>query len=333
MKHQPIDLNILSDMLNFIDSDDRDIWVKSLMAIKSEFGADGEDTARSWSQQSNNYKASDFRDTWKSCKHGAINIGWLIRQALDSGYKFAPISDLERARLNADAMMRSASNKKRLAEEQQQLEQQYLVATEKAESILNKCSHAPTDHPYLVQKQIQPFGIVAHSFPGYQDTLVIPVGGSQEPFIGRFQSLQFIMPDGSKRFLKGGKKAGGYFPIQWVADAPIVICEGFATGATLAEHYTANSSVICAFDAGNLKKVAKVFRRQYPTSQIIIAGDNDRFTKDGFPASKNVGEEAAREAAAAVDGYVTIPSFEDNETGSDWNDFYLLDAKKEVKNA
>jgi putative DNA primase/helicase len=157
----------------------------------------------------------------------------------------------------------------------------------------------------------------------YQNALIIPLTGIEKPFIGAVQSLQFIQPDGQKRYLSGGKKAGGFYPIQWIDDAPIVICEGFATGATLAEHYTPFSSVICAFDSGNLKAIAKAFRSQHPTAQIIIAGDNDHQTERN--TGTNIGQQKAIVAAKAVNGIVSIPQFAPNEAGSDWNDRYLID--------
>lgn len=112
---------------------------------------------------------------------------------------------------------------------------------------------------------------------------------------------------------------------QWVDDVPIVICEGFSTGATLAEHYTPFSSVVCAFNAGNLLNVAKYYHRRYPTTQIIIAGDNDRHN------TANTGRENAIQAANAVHGMVSIPEFASNEIGTDWNDRYMLDSAADNK--
>jgi putative DNA primase/helicase len=127
------------------------------------------------------------------------------------------------------------------------------------------------------------------------------------------------MPDGSKRFLSGSKMKGGYHIIQQVKDAPVVICEGFATGATLAEHYCQYSTVICAFNAGNLYEVARWFRQSAMMHQLTIAGDNDHANKI------NTGADAAKKAALALGCMVSLPEFSDDEKGSDWNDRYILD--------
>jgi len=198
---------------------------------------------------------------------------------------------------------------------QARLNESYANAALAAQTIINKATPAPYSHPYLVAKGIQPHGALLN----YRNALILPVYGTQKPFTNQLQSLQLIYPDSTKRFLGGGKLKGGYHVIQWVDDAPIVICEGYSTGATLAEHYAPFSSVICAFNAGNLINIAKWYRQQYPTIQIVIAGDNDRHT------AINTGVEKANQAAIAVSGMVSIPEFNDDETGTDWNDRHTLD--------
>ena len=47
------------------------------------------------------------------------------------------------------------------------------------------------------------------------------------------QSLQRIYPDGTKRFLVGGKVSGGQFIIQGQPEKLVAVCEGFATGASI----------------------------------------------------------------------------------------------------
>jgi len=226
------------------------------------------------------------------------------------------ISQSERSRLQKEVQ----AERKRF--EKVELEK-YQRASEQACQIVESATPAPATHAYLKRKQIDPHGVLFGSVLSYQDALIIPVYGTQAPFIGEYQSLQFIQPGGQKRFLAGGKKAGGYYPIQWVQDAPIVICEGFATGATLAQHYTPYSSVICAFDAGNLLSVAKSFRQQYPLAEIIIAGDNDHQTERN--TGINTGKQKALFTANAIQAGLFIPEFAEHEQGSDWNDRHLLD--------
>lgn len=205
-------------------------------------------------------------------------------------------------------------------------------ASEQAYQILEQATPASSDHPYLKRKQIDTHGVLFGSVLSYQDALIIPVYGTQKPFIGVVQTLQFILPKPvsfkagykprDKDFLWGGKMKGGYYPIQWIDGAPIVICEGFATGATLAEHYAPYSSVICAFNSGNMLHVAKWLRQTYPMAQITIAGDNDHAN------AINAAKDKAEATAKLIRGMVAIPSFAKDEQGSDWNDRYILDQKK-----
>ncbi|BBP44549.1 PriCT-2 domain-containing protein [Thiosulfativibrio zosterae] len=330
--HQPIDRNILSGMLSYLAADcEREQWVRVLMAIKSEFGDTAKELAREWSATATNYKPKDFAYTWKSIKpKGAVSIATLVRLAVENGYKFAPMTDADKKRLAYESQQRKEQQIKAQAEEMQRLDNQYKRVSEQAYQILKHATPALDNHPYLIRKGIASHGVLFGSVMTYQNALIVPMYGSDGAMAGEVQTLQFIQPDGTKRFLAGGKKTGGYYPIQWIDGAPIVICEGFATGATLAEHYTPFSSVVCAFDAGNLLPVAKAFKRHYPMTQIIIAGDNDHLDKESNPTAFNTGRFKAIEAAKAIDALISIPEFDPLEVGSDWNDRYHLDQQNQV---
>ena len=71
----------------------------------------------------------------------------------------------------------------------------------------------------------------------------------------------------------------------------ICICEGYATGATI--HEATGLKVLCAMNAGNLPKIARLAVKQFPESKILITADNDH-TKDvntGLIAGKKISEE------------------------------------------
>ena len=72
--------------------------------------------------------------------------------------------------------------------------------------------------------------------------------------------------------------------------------------------------MVVAFNAGNLGKVAELYRAQHPERAIYIAGDTDR---EKVP---NVGRTKAEEAAAATGGKALFPLFPDGVKGTDWND-------------
>ena len=75
-------------------------------------------------------------------------------------------------------------------------------------------------------------------------------------------SLQYIGGDGNKRFLAGGRTGGGLCRLGLLSGAAtIVICEGYATGATI--HAATGDPVVIAFTCGNLLAVGKAMRARY----------------------------------------------------------------------
>lgn len=330
--YPPINLAILEKLLRFVEADTcRDEWVKNLMSIKSEFGENGKEIAREWSATAPSYSSKSFMSTWRSISaHGSVTIGSLIRLAQLNGWQPEQLNNTELKNLQAEREKRRADNAKREKAEAKQTKERQQTVSEKTYQILANALPADDSHPYLIKKKVSAHGILFGRVDKYPPSLLVPVIGTQEPFKGMYQNVQRIYDkpiydNKDKFFIKHGRKAGGFYPIQWIKNADIVICEGFATGATLTENYCQSSSVICAFDSGNIVSVAKAFRRNHPTAKIIIAGDNDRFDKQGNPSKTNAGIKAAEEAAKLINGFVSVPMFSDAEAGSDWNDRYLLD--------
>ena len=134
---------------------------------------------------------------------------------------------------------------------------------------------------------------------------------------GNLHGLQRIRPNGDKRFTAGAATAGHYFSIG-KADGLIVICEGYATGASI--HESTGYGVAIAFTCGNLEPVARALRAKLPTTQIIVAADDD------YRNEKNPGIASSTAAALAVDGLLAIPEFGDNrpEKATDFNDVASL---------
>lgn len=152
-------------------------------------------------------------------------------------------------------------------------------------------------HPYLKRKRVKPYGIRSG-----RGSLIVPFFDDT----GQLVNLQFIDAEGNKRFMAGGRKKGSFSPIGEAAGAErLLICEGWATGASL--HEALGVTVLVAADAGNLEQVALAVRRLYPAAEIVIAGDNDE---------SGVGQLAAKKAALAVGGKYLIPE----QPGADWND-------------
>lgn len=214
---------------------------------------------------------------------------------------------------------RQAELRARMEQARKQAEQDRQAEAEKAahraREIWEAAAPARTDHPYLVAKQVPSFGLRESE----RGQLIVPV---LDP-AGKITSLQFIDPDGGKKFLTGGKVGGGCFSIKGDRD-PLFIVEGFATGASV--HLATGCTVVCAFNAGNLKPVALAVRQRYPEAKIVVAGDDDQWTPG------NPGKAKASAAAQAVGGSVVLPEFKDlTDRPTDFNDLHRLEDIEAVK--
>lgn len=183
-----------------------------------------------------------------------------------------------------------------LKKQQEQQERERIAlqqkAAEKARTIWAKLPEGGVSD-YLNKKRVRPFGVRFSK----RGTVVPIVNGN-----GDLVNLQFIYPDGTKRFLTGGEKKACFHVVGAAIDGqPVFIAEGYATAATV--HMAINRPVVVAFDAGNLLPVAKVMRSKFPNSKIYVAGDDDVDT-DGNP-----GRTKAEEAANAVGGVAIFPNF------------------------
>lgn len=169
---------------------------------------------------------------------------------------------------------------------------------------------AKYSHDYLQSKSVTTYGGVLENEGG---DLVIPLQDAH----GKIWSYQTIDYFGDKKFRPGGKVSGCFYVLCDRMDGPAVICEGYATGATI--HQATGWATVCAMNCGNLGATAKALREVYPGRPFIIAADNDRFAKKGDELH-NPGVEKAKAAAAAVKAKVVIPDFPGDSKGTDFND-------------
>jgi hypothetical protein len=193
--------------------------------------------------------------------------------------------------------------------------QRHADCRQKAESIWTTAQDASPEHPYLITKQVKSHGIRESG-----DDLIVPVMGSD----GVLHGLQFIQQNGVKRFLPGTAVKGSYFTIGEIANK-VLICEGYATGATL--HEVTGEAVVIAFNAGNLKPVAEALRMKMPGVVLMICADDDYVTEG------NPGMTKATEAANAVNGKLAIPVFPSNRgvKDTDFNDLFRLAGGEAVR--
>lgn len=195
-----------------------------------------------------------------------------------------PVSNTE-LRLLFDRIEQVKAQRK--AEQQQRQHS----AMEKAQYLWAKAMPPDPAHPYLSNK-----GVLAHNLRQSREALLVPLIDAN----GQLTNLQFIHPDGSKRFLTGGRLKGCCSPIGYFDPSQrFLVCEGWATGATL--HQNTGNTTLCAMTASNLAPVAEALRAHYPKAEILICGDDDRFTLN------NPGRKAARYAALAASAQYCLP--------------------------
>jgi len=195
-------------------------------------------------------------------------------------------------------------------------EKRHIKAQETASELLKKAKpFDPLVNQYLKKKNItETYGISL-----IDNYLAIPIQNN----LGQVTSLQKIYPDGSKRFLTGGKITACYFIIGEITDV-VYICEGFATGASI--HKATGKCVFCAFSANNIEPVYKALQSNYEGIDVVIASDNDAFKKE------NAGLKVAATMVKKYDLDFRAPTFKDPSTKpTDFNDLEILEGIEAVK--
>lgn len=255
-------------------------------------------------------KPQSNRSGWaKLCEDGTVIAGdWTTGERLVIKPDLSGLSEQERAQRAENFERLQAKQRAREAREFEQARLKAIHIWQSADEVF--------EHDYLHRKTIDAHGVrFKPHLQGMDNVLIIPVYAADQD--NRLQSLQLIDPNGNKRFLKGGrKKAGFYVLADDLLQGRVIICEGFATGATLQEYRFESDTVICAFDAGNLEPVAVAFRKKWPKREMIIAADNDH------QATFNTGLMKARQAALVANAELIYPHFHKGESGSDFNDHW-----------
>lgn len=170
------------------------------------------------------------------------------------------------------------------------------------------------DHPYPSRKGIKPYGARVER----GGLLLVPMRDVD----GVLWNVERIRPEAGtpKMGLLGGRRKGLFHLIgDYQEGGPLVICEGFATGASIRE--ATGYPVAVAFNAGNLEAVALALRRKYPSAALILAADDDWRTEG------NPGMTKAQAAAQAVGARLAVPRFPEDcrpDDATDFNDLHQL---------
>lgn len=192
-----------------------------------------------------------------------------------------PISRVERSILH-----------RRMWEMRQQRYQVQLEAWSEARASAEKlwCTARPADtHPFLLKERIKTFGIRK-----LRDMLLIPARDVD----GQIHSLQFILKNGSNRFLSAGKIDKCYYSIGRPCNV-LYVCETYATAARI--HDATGHAAAVAFTLENLVPVWRRMFVKLPRTKIIIAAADGSAMPDsqGFipihRASEIVAEECSEQ--------------------------------------
>lgn len=308
--------------LYYLDYEDSEQWLRSGMALYSELGEEGFDLWNAWSSLGSTYDRKNIKARWRTFRKGSggrpVTIASLIYHAMNAGFKF----DETKKEVSPHIIQQRAERRKQLEleaqEEQKKVIQGYASAKNQAQQKWAQAKEC-SEHPYLTKKDVMPHNTrigkwVYRDDEGNLQTeenaLLVPLYKA-----GQLVSMQGILPSGAKKLLYKGEKQGVYHDFGELTHT-ILICEGWATGATL--HEATQLYTLAAIDAGNLIHVAKYIRKTYPLHRIIICADNDQYKKS------NTGLKAAYATSCAVDADVVYPIFADvSGKPTDFNDLYF----------
>jgi len=305
--------------LSFIDSSDNKTWLEISLCLANEFGDRGQSLFEDWSQSAPNFDDTQVKTAYRSAMKKAqgggvtLTLGTLFHLAGMNGYKPEESSPFDEQMAKAEREQRYAQQREQTAENHAKELETQAALLEEIRGIWNSASSCES-HPYSTRKGIQPSGLKLHG-----ECLLVPMRASD----GSLMNIQTITPEGQKRFAALPTK-GLYLPLKGSGSGPLLVCEGWATGASLNE--CTGFDVAVAFNAGNLPGVAKTIRGKYPHRPIIIACDDDH---ESTGAGKKYGEQAAQE----IGGLVAFPAFIQPEGKTDFNDMHLEQGSEAVTTA
>jgi putative DNA primase/helicase len=242
-------MNKAEEALQFVDSTERETWIRMGMALRYEFGDAAMDVWLDWSRQADSFKESDARAVWRSFHGSGISIASLFHEAKQSGWKDVgyqvPTAAQIQARRDAAIERASKEGKERI--------KQALAASKKAGWILHQAK--PEKHAYLWSKGFPELDGLVWRPDDSENLLCIPMYKGKN-LVG----VQMIDRHGVKKFLSGQQSSGAEYVIDnsgigakdfWV--------EGYATGLSLRVCLAAlkmRYRIHICFSAGNMLKLA-----------------------------------------------------------------------------
>jgi putative DNA primase/helicase len=209
-----------------------------------------------------------------------------IERKWKSGDDFKPLTREEK-----DALQREwAEAKQRRQEERERSETEAAV---EAREMWVRASSASEAHGYVQKKRLD-----AAPLRQDGDKLLIPMRDAD----GKLWNIQRIAPDGTKRFLRGGRTNGLFCLIGYSGRDAQTFCigEGYATMAAV--HRACGHPCIVCFSAKNMAAVARLWNASRPDLTFIVCADDDADNPNG-----NVGLKAAQAVAEEIGAKLALP--------------------------
>lgn len=282
-------MNRTESAINFICSDDRDVWIMVGMALQAEYGDAARDLWMNWSRQSDSFKEADARAVWRSFRGTGVGIASLYHEAKQNGWKDEAYQKPTAAQV--------AEQRRIAAERHTQEGKERAIAArkaaEKAKWILSQCKHEK--HAYLHAKGFQELHGLVWYPTETQNLLCIPMHIG-----GEVVGLQMIDRDGAKKYLSGSTTSKAEFVFDSRAmNAVDWWVEGYASGLSLMACLSAIKApyrIHVTFSANNLQRMAH----------------------SGFVIADHDASETGQKAAQATG----LPYWIPEAVGTDINDFH-----------
>lgn len=230
----------------------------------------------------------------------------------------------------------------RFAHEQKEKESKKLQWKKVADTAFSRFLAAlpimDKSHPYLAKKGIADItntGKAGVKLDKWGNLLIPLYFHNHKTKVSTLCNIQSIDKDGNKLFMQGGLVGGAFCTLGNPTECDtLLVCEGYATGASLLLATGGQYAIIVAFNAKNMEKVAPTLRQLYPNHRLIFCADDDRAT--GEKTGKNAGILAATAGANIAHSEWISPDFKGDtrtDTGelTDFNDLHCVFGLDEVK--
>lgn len=247
------------------------------------------------------------------------------RTDIKENWRYQPsnLSDEQHSYFNSEEFKKKTDEEHRKAEEFRRKERE--KRSEAAQKLFDRLEQAPEDFPYFLRKGIKPYSIALNP---ETNCLAVPL----RDISGRLLSIQWINQDGQKRFFEGAELKGAFFSIDLFSidkDYAGVILLGEGPATMLKVYNLSGYPAVAAMSCHRLEEIAGIIHNNFPDAKIIITADNDHKTEK--KRGKNPGlfyAQGVVKKNLAVD--VIYPEFQEDEHGSDWDDFAILHGDNET---